>query len=455
MARWASLVASIAILAPAALAGCVKPEETQTEPPTCPDWAQRWCHDEGACGDCCGGCATPPSHPPEPTPCALCDCATNVPCSCDIGCCEDICWVGPPPPLLDVIEAQLLARACDGCHDTALATTPGGRILVATERGVHVREPDGTTRALLADDAPARVGGTRSSPSLSTDADGRIWWAALSTNGATRTLAIVAWDETDAILAREVSAIELPPLALAQRAHIVATHRELVIVLATDDAAWATRTFDHGASFGPPELLTPPEGRARVGTPVRDGADRVLVPYAREPARVGHVPTGVIPPGSSGTTLHMAVLETSGFWTQRGGFTVAQPLAPGTWPALATSENGAAAFAWTDASAIARRVETWDDAGSWAQPIAWSTPSAPVVGSVASAQQDARATLAWWSMEGTLVVARSDAGAAPATRQDIVAPGQTSTSATLALTHEGRAVLAWVDEGALWVGIER
>lgn len=453
MATWATFATMAAILLPAALAGCVKPEDP-SGPSECPAWASRWC--EPQCGpECCIDCGSPPTPPTPrtwPTPCAVCDCPPNADCACPAtGCCFDVCGVPPSPPLLNAIDAIVLG-ACDACASAAVVATPDGRLAVATESTLFVRAPDGRVAALAREPGFPEPDARRS-PSLSFDADGRLWWAALATRGALPELELAAWEGDDLVHERTFTLVQIPLLALAQRAWTAATSRELVLVLAAEDAAWAVRSFDGGETFGLPEALTPQGGIARLGAPVRDAADRVLVPYAWTPRDPLQGASSLVAPASWSTSLHYTVLETSGVWTQRGGFGIAQPLAPGTRPSLAMGRDGGA-FAWTDASGIARRIESWDDGMSWGPPIQWSDPLTAVAGDVASARDGPRGTLAWWDEEGAFTVARSDGGA-PIAAQRVTTLDATPPDTALALAPDGRAVVAWVARGEAWLGLER
>lgn len=480
---------TMAILLPAAFAGCVRPDEPPVKSEDCEGWSRYWCEEPPACDlsccdDCCGGdCWGPPpvrcgGFGPTEDPAAYssaCGGCWDPYNSTYSGCPMPV----PPAPLLDIIEPRVIA-ACDGCASASVATARG-LIFVASEHGLTIlARGDARTLDAPLDALPpvgwrlsgaslglaAEAGGLRSafSSSPTADADGRAWWATLTEAdasavpgfgdlGTQRALLLASWESGESWSStRAILPEALPLLALAERAWVVGTQRELVIVLATQDAGWAYRSFDGGATFGLAESLTSPAGVAQVGAPILDAKDRVHVPYAWSASGAAN---GILGPMAAHQSLHFATLETSGMWTQHGGMGIEFPLAPGTRPSMDVSPEGDA-FTWTDASGVARRLESWDGGMSYGSPAEWSDSGA-VLATPAGQRAGALATLAWWEREdetARLVVARAGDGAPPM-RQSVASVGSLPEAAALALTGSGRALVAWADGGALWLGAER
>lgn len=352
----------------------------------------------------------------------------------------------PPPEILAPFGARLLWPDCDGCASVQLATTSGGRIVAATERGI------------VASDG-ARIEGPFTharSPSLAVTKEGAIWYTALLPSETIPSVFLGAWEGYGDVWATQtrLDATAAPPVLLATRVDVAAIEGGLVLILSSEEGAWSVRVID--GAFQEVERITPIGGAAKVGAPVVDPKGRVLVPFAFEMRDASRAIAPVLFPQLSRTSLHYAALASIvGTWTTHGGASFAQGVT--TAPAIEIERGNVVGFSWVDAAETLQRVDTWDGGSSWGQPMAWSDGAARVASAPSALRAEHRATLAWWEADGDgarLMVARSDGGAGPAaTRAVAAAPGE--ARAPLAQLPDGRAVVAWVDEeGDVWAGIE-
>lgn len=411
-----------------------------------PDDPRTRINDDCLFTDCCQtACSSPPT--PTPPTAQTAECAYSSP----PGPLEDralLCSASmpPAPEILAPFGARLLWADCDGCASVQLATTPGGRILAATERG------------LVASDGERIVGPFTHarSPSVAVTKEGAIWYAALLPSETIPSVFLGAWEGYGDVWASQarLDAIAAPPILLATRVDVAAIEGGLVLILSSDEGAWSVRVID--GAFREVERITPLGGAARVGAPVVDLKGRVLVPFAFEMRDASHAIAPLLFPQFTRASIHYASLASiAGTWTTHGGASFAQGVT--TAPAIEIERGNVVAFSWVDAAETLQRVEVWDGGSSWGQPAAWSEGAARVASAPSAQRAELRATLAWWEADGDrarLMVARSDGGASPAvTRAVAEAPGE--ARAPLAQLADGRAVVAWVDEeGDVWAGIE-
>lgn len=449
----------VALLTPAALAGCVKPEAVDEL--DCEGWEAFWCEDppcpdrcdcDGCCErgceviDCCGSDNITP--PPHPGGCPVVQRNTSR--------FHEPCYIPPPAPaLLSPFQTRVLGP-CDECRNAAIALS-GGAVFVATEDGL--RSPD--ARAFAPAPRPPELAPlvwSFSSPSLAVDTEDVVWYAALATasdpltGGALRELVVAAWTSGDAFDRVAFVGLDVAPtLPLVERAWIASARGALVVVLASKDAGWALRSQDGGATFAAAESITPAGGAARFGAPAVDEKGRVLVPFAWTPAEPSAALTPLVAPARPTFLQYASLADAGGAWRFRGGAEMPDGIAEGARPTIALGA-GVGTTSWVDGAGRVARAESWDDGGSWGAQPAWTLPAERAVGTPASARSGESLTASWWQEDGTLLVARSRG--AETAREVVAGADGPPAEATLALDATGRAVVAWVDQEEVWIGEE-